>query len=154
MAADEWKHPRASIRLGTCWVRIAGGASSKAGWPGRRRSMGWREIVQKALGRRPQAPPKRPQQLVLGTLLSSGKPLRLVGKEARRHLLIIGTTGAGKSKFIVTQALQVMKRGHSLICLDPAGDLADDILMGLWDSGFFRGGEHAFRKLLYVDWRG
>lgn len=79
--------------------------------------------------------------------------LTLRGPDARKHYRVLGVTGAGKSKFLATLILQLINIGISVILLDPAGDLCDDVLMALWDTRFFAdGGERAFTRVRYLDY--
>jgi hypothetical protein len=56
------------------------------------------------------------------------KPFGILREDRRRHLYILGKTGAGKSKLIELLARNDIEDGHGCAVLDPHGDLVDDIL--------------------------
>jgi hypothetical protein len=70
--------------------------------------------------------------------------------EVASHKHVIGLTGQGKSKLIVSIFLQLLNQGISCALVDPHADLAADCLHALLDSGYFRQPD-AYKKLLYVD---
>ncbi len=49
-------------------------------------------------------------------------------KERLRHHFVIGSTGVGKSTYLVSLAIQDALKGNGFSVLDPHGDLIDDIL--------------------------
>ena len=49
-------------------------------------------------------------------------------KDRRRHIYIIGKTGAGKSTLIANMAISDMRNGKGLAIIDPHGDLCEVIL--------------------------
>lgn len=57
-----------------------------------------------------------------------GKPVRLSDADSLRHLLLTGPTGTGKSTTILHLILQDIRTGHSVVLLDPKGDLVEDVL--------------------------
>ncbi len=90
-------------------------------------------------------------QLVLGTMGRQGKQqVALVGKDAASHRHIMGVTGTGKSKFLASQYLQLLNQKIGAILLDPHGDLSDDALQVLWDTGYFAN-QAAFERLRYIE---
>lgn len=100
-----------------------------------------------------------PVRLVLGTAApgttapSAGMQpgcVALEGKLARAHLRVVGVTGSGKSKLLASLILQLLNCGIGVALLDPHGDLCDDILTALLDSGFFAD-QRAYERLWYVD---
>lgn len=94
----------------------------------------------------------KPLELVVGTALPGGEPVVLRGRDAAAHKLVVGVTGAGKSKFLSTAAVQLLNQGVGFLLLDPAGDLCDDIMSVLLATGYYAsGGEQAFQKLIYLD---
>ncbi len=96
-------------------------------WPLRDAAAGLPVDVQRARQldvRRVQ--PRRGRQLGLSP---SGKPVRIGETVALRHLLITGPTGTGKSTLMMHLVLQDIAAGHSVILLDPKGDLVEDILV-------------------------
>ena len=58
----------------------------------------------------------------------AGTSVRLSDVDSLRHLLITGPTGTGKSTLIMRLLLQDIAAGHSVVLLDPKGDLVDDVL--------------------------
>ena len=56
------------------------------------------------------------------------RPIALSPKDRLQHLHVIGPTGSGKSYLLANLALQDIAAGHSVIVIDPKGDLIDDIL--------------------------
>lgn len=58
----------------------------------------------------------------------AGRPIRFGNDDALRHLHIVGPTGTGKSTLILQLVLQDIAAGHSVVLLDPKGDLVDDVL--------------------------
>lgn len=56
----------------------------------------------------------------------------------RTHEYILGKTGKGKSKYVEHRFIQDVKHGGCGVgVVDPASDLADDILQRLWSMGYF-----------------
>lgn len=91
--------------------------------------------------------------VVVGTELGSGREVVLSGPEARAHLFCCGVTGSGKSKLLGSLVVQKVNRGESCVVLDPHGDLLDDILGVLWDTGFYQD-QRAFSRVRYVSFSG
>ena len=54
------------------------------------------------------------------------------------HMHIIGTTGKGKSKLLEYMIYQDAIFGRGVALIDPHGNLADDVLSYLGNSGFFK----------------
>jgi hypothetical protein len=94
--------------------------------------------------------PMHQLELTLGMARQKRRPVVLRGKEAAQHRFILGTTGVGKSKLLVSLALQLLNQRIAFCLLDPAGDLCDDILAALYDEGFFRDAR-AWTRLRYLD---
>jgi hypothetical protein len=77
-------------------------------------------------------------------------PFILGGKYIRNHKWILGLTGKGKSKLIADMAAQLIMQGKGVAVIDPHSDLSSDILIYLYQAGFFtRPG--ADKKFLYID---
>lgn len=91
-------------------------------------------------------------QLMLGTREQAGgvQPLVLRGGDVARHRRLLGVSGSGKSKLLVSLFVQLFNQGLGVGLLDPHSDLCTDILQFLLDTGYF---EHpdAYRRLLYLD---
>lgn len=89
--------------------------------------------------------------LVVGlTVPLPGTLVRLTPADQAHHSLVWGTTGAGKSKFLLSQVLQHISRHHGVCLLDPHGDLSIDCLKYLVAGGFFKRPD-AFERLIYID---
>jgi hypothetical protein len=71
--------------------------------------------------------------------------------DTRTHKWFFGKTGSGKSKTIANYALQLFDQNIGFAVLDPAGDLARDILWSLADQNYFADFAQAQKKLLYID---
>lgn len=84
----------------------------------------------------------------LGT--SGGKPEVVRGKDAASHKHIMGVSGSGKSKESACLATQDINQRRGVCIIDPHGDLVDDILHILLDTGFYRD-ERAFSRVRYYD---
>jgi len=79
-----------------------------------------------------------------------GDVVCLTSSEQGHHSLVWGTTGAGKSKFLLSQVLQHISRHHGVCLLDPHGDLSIDCLKHLTAGGFFKRPD-AYQRLIYID---
>lgn len=68
--------------------------------------------------------------LCLGYNMYRGNKVDVYMKDGdrRRHMYIMGKTGAGKSEFIKNLAIQDIRNGKGVAVIDPHGDLADDLL--------------------------
>ncbi len=89
-------------------------------------------------------------ELVLGMTLDGAQAVVLSGTEVAKHKLMVGITGMGKSKLLASLFVQLMNQGVGVCLLDPAGDLADDVLVLLIEAGYFADAR-AFSRLLYLD---
>ena len=78
-----------------------------------------------------------------------GDVVCLTSSEQGHHSLVWGTTGAGKSKFLLSQVLQHISRHHGVCLLDPHGDLSIDCLKHLTAGGFFKRPD-AYQRLIYI----
>lgn len=91
-------------------------------------------------------------RLTLGTY---GPPLlggrcTLDAKQVASHKHVMGLTGQGKSKLLVSLAVQLINQGIGCAVIDPHADLATDILAVLIDQGFFAR-PRAYQRLLSID---
>jgi len=66
------------------------------------------------------------------------------------HMHIIGTTGKGKSKLLEHMIYQDAIFGRGITLIDPHGNLADDVLSYLGNSGFFKIPEN-LKRLVYIN---
>ncbi len=80
---------------------------------------------------------QEPPGVVFGTRLDSDAELILTGLALYAHKFLIGITGSGKSKLLVSMIVQLINLGYSCIVLDPHTDLVHDILLTLWATGFY-----------------
>ncbi len=78
-------------------------------------------------------PPDGPDSIILGFNDYRGvkTPIRISGKDRRRHLYAIGQTGVGKSNFLQEMAKQDAKEGRGFCFIDPHGDAIEDILASI-----------------------
>ena len=56
---------------------------------------------------------------------SHGKPVSLTHDERLRHMAIFGSTGVGKTTFLLNIVGQDIARGDGLLVIDPHGDFAE-----------------------------
>src|SRR5258705_10623829 len=89
-------------------------------------------------------------QLVLGRLVDGEERVVVAGKDAARHLHLIGITGSGKTKLLVSLFLQILQQGIGVALIDSAGDVSGEILGLLYDTGFYTD-QRAFNRLWYID---
>ena len=59
---------------------------------------------------------------------SHGKPVSLTRDERLRHMAIFGSTGVGKTTFLLNIVAQDIARGDGLLVIDPHGDFAEKAL--------------------------
>src|SRR6266567_8046004 len=90
--------------------------------------------------------------LVLGTTVEGNHMVTLTGTDFERHKHIMGISGSGKSSFLASCALLLLKQGVPFTLIDPHGDLAKLILSLLASSNFFSNPK-AYDRLWYVDFR-
>jgi len=88
--------------------------------------------------------------LPLGYTVEGNKLVALTGIDFERHKHIIGISGSGKSSFLASCALLLLKQGVPFTLIDPHGDLCKLILSLLVSSDFFRS-PRAYERLWYVD---
>jgi ABC-type cobalamin/Fe3+-siderophores transport system ATPase subunit len=70
--------------------------------------------------------PDQHTALVIGT--HEGKPFTIDTETRRRHLHVVGQTGAGKSTLFANLIAQDLAAGRGVALLDPHGSLALDAL--------------------------
>jgi hypothetical protein len=83
------------------------------------------------LVRRALPPPNLPTEgILLGISEYRGQryQIRMKGEDRRRHMYVIGGSGAGKSAFLASLIRQDILMGHGVCVIDPHGDLADECL--------------------------
>src|SRR5438045_1830520 len=78
------------------------------------------------------------------------RAFRLAPFHINSHMHVMGITGAGKSKFLTQLMLELHRTGRAFTLIDPAGDLARDVLKHLVAHGTYRDAR-AFERILYLD---
>jgi hypothetical protein len=71
--------------------------------------------------------------------------------ESITHAHFMGMTGYGKSSLIAWLCTYLIMQGVGVFLIDPAGNLARQILCLLIDNGYFEDNPDAFERLLYLD---
>lgn len=79
-----------------------------------------------------------------------GRRLALSAQQVASHKHFMGLTGQGKSKSLVSMAVQLINQGIGVAVVDPHADLATDILQLLCDTGFYED-PRAYERVLYID---
>src|SRR2546427_12747818 len=80
----------------------------------------------------------KPQpSLPLGYTVEGNNVVTLTGIDFERHKHIIGISGSGKSSFLASCALLLLRQSVPFCLIDPHGDLAKLILYLLASSDFF-----------------
>lgn len=80
------------------------------------------------------APLNMPREgILLGYNIYRGKEtaVRIQRDMRRRHMYVIGQTGTGKSKFMLTQCMQDIANGDGVCYIDPLGDDLEEILKAI-----------------------
>src|SRR5215211_4932230 len=92
------------------------------------------------------------QSIPLGTYGSAlfRRRLRLDGQDAKSHMHVIGKSGSGKSRWLASFYVNLLKAGYSATLIDPHGDLARLVLRTLVADGYFDHDQNRDR-LLYLD---
>lgn len=88
--------------------------------------------------------------LPLGHTVEGNKLVTLTGIDFERHKHIIGISGSGKSSFLATIALLLLRQGVPFTLIDPHADLSKLILSLLASSDFYTN-PRAYENLWYVD---
>ncbi|OJU62369.1 MAG: hypothetical protein BGO01_00935 [Armatimonadetes bacterium 55-13] len=76
-------------------------------------------------------PPAKPDRHVIATSLEDntlGEPVRLQQTDLARHAYFLGSTGSGKTNFIMNLIEQDLDAGQSIVVLDLRGDLVERTL--------------------------
>jgi hypothetical protein len=73
-------------------------------------------------------PPGGRSTKVLGRAQVGGHSVALPVADARQHLHVLGSTGAGKSTFLTHLILDDIAARRAVVLIDPKGDLARDVL--------------------------
>ncbi len=90
--------------------------------------------------------------LPLGHTVVGNKPVALSGIDFERHKHIIGISGSGKSSFIASIALFLLRLGIAFCLIDPHGDLCLLILSLLASSSSnFFSKKKAYERLRYIN---
>lgn len=88
--------------------------------------------------------------LPLGHTVEGNKLVALDGFNFERHKHIIGISGSGKSSFIASIVVFLLRLGIAFCLIDPHGDLAKLVLTLLAGSDFYSNPK-AYDRLWYVD---
>ena len=98
---------------------------------------------------RPRSPDRR---IPLGThrAILFRRAVHLAGAETQSHIHVIGKSGSGKSRWLASFYVNLLRAGYAATLIDPHGDLATLVLRRLVAEGFFER-EGAFERLLYLD---
>lgn len=92
----------------------------------------------------------RQPSLPLGYTVEGNKLVALSGIDFVRHKHIIGVSGSGKSSFLASCIMFLLRQAVPFILLDPHGDLAKLIVSLLASSDFFNN-PRAYDRLWYID---
>jgi intracellular multiplication protein IcmO len=84
----------------------------------------------------------------LGNESSTGKELWLEKKDVLTHMLVMGTTGSGKSAALVSLAFNALSTGSGIFYIDPKA--ASQLSMEIWQISRLAGREDDFRVLNYA----
>jgi hypothetical protein len=77
-------------------------------------------------------------------------PFVLDEKKLKTHCRVHGVSGSGKSKHLAQRISSHILQGSPCMLLDPHQDLADDVLLLLYQNGYFTS-EKGYDNLLYID---
>src|SRR5260370_42119222 len=89
--------------------------------------------------------------LPLGHTIEGNKLVVLDGFNFERHKHIIGISGSGKSSFIASIVVFLLRQGISFCLIDPHGDLAKLIISLLASSDFYSN-PRAYDRLWLFDY--
>lgn len=99
--------------------------------------------VQAALAPAPIGLPTRGTKIGVNTFRGVSTDVYLTDEDRLRHLYVIGQTGTGKSKFLLTLIKQDIERGAGVCFIDPHGEDVHHILSNI--------PEHRMRDVIYFD---
>lgn len=84
----------------------------------------------------------------LGAFFSSGFPVAIPEREAKKHTYICAKTGAGKSELIKQLFFGHVRAGRSsVVVIDPHGDLVEEMLR----KEIFKSSNPEGKRLVYID---
>jgi intracellular multiplication protein IcmO len=86
--------------------------------------------------------------LYLGNELEEGLEIWLGQKDLLAHLLVLGTTGSGKTQALVSLAYNALLSGSGLFYIDPKS--SSELPMQIWGLARYLGREDDFRVLNYA----
>jgi DNA helicase HerA-like ATPase len=61
-------------------------------------------------------------------------PIGIYDEDRLRHMYVIGKTGVGKSKFLVSMMIDDIAYGKGIAVVDPHGDLIEEVMMHIPES--------------------
>jgi hypothetical protein len=111
-------------------------------------------MIGTVLGRTTTLPLGRHEQTWWRRLLGLPPPTYAIPlARARTHFHVIGGTGSGKSRFLASLYLSLLRAGYSATLIDPQGDLCELILATLVAHGVYdeRHGAHPYQQLVYLN---
>ena len=73
-------------------------------------------------------PPRLQREVREKLHLPNGTPVCTSFETLKKHMVVFGKTGSGKSTMLLSMARKLMEQGEGLTIFDPAGDLTDDLL--------------------------
>ena len=97
-----------------------------------------------------QSLPKAQPFLPLGYTSQGNRLVTLTGSDFTCHKHLLGVSGSGKSSYLASVAVFLLRQGIAFMLIDPHGDLAK-LVLTLLASGDFFAREKAYDRLWYVD---
>lgn len=61
-------------------------------------------------------------------------PIGIYDEDRLRHMYVVGKTGVGKSKFLVSMMIDDIAYGKGIAVIDPHGDLIEEVMMHIPES--------------------
>jgi hypothetical protein len=86
------------------------------------------EVVQAPKLPPPLEVPRAGRLLALANYPGRERPVATTWREARRHALLLGATGAGKSALLANLVIADLEAGHAVVVFDPGGTVIDAVL--------------------------